>query len=83
MPLSAEQRTQRARMAAHARWAKANRYEGTAPARKAFLNSFLEKVDPDWVLPEAERERRAESALKEHMARLAFASSRKRAAGAR
>ena len=53
------------------------------PARAAFLNKFEDQVDPDRVLPEAERLRRAESARKAHFARLALASARARAKKAR
>jgi hypothetical protein len=46
--------------------------------RLGFKKKFYDAVDPDRVLPEAERERRAEAALRAHMAKLALASSRKR-----
>jgi hypothetical protein len=62
-------------------YAKAARYppsELTAPARTAFLERFLDLVDPDRVLPEAERRRRADAALKAHMARLAYRSAKAR-----
>jgi hypothetical protein len=42
----------------------------TSPARAAFLAGFLAQVDPDGVLPLAERQRRADQALKAYMARL-------------
>jgi hypothetical protein len=41
---------------------------------------FIREVDPDGVLPEAERIRRAESARKAYYARLSLASVRARAA---
>lgn len=50
----------------------------TAKARAAFLARFETEVDPDRVLPEEERQRRAESARKAHMARMALASARAR-----
>jgi len=53
--------------------------ETTRAARAAFANRFEDQVDPDRVLPEAERLRRAESARKAHFARLALASARARA----
>jgi hypothetical protein len=40
---------------------------------------FLDEVDPDRVLPEAERRRRAESARKVYYQRLALASAKARA----
>ncbi|MDQ3662690.1 MAG: hypothetical protein M3454_16870 [Actinomycetota bacterium] len=36
---------------------------------------FENEVDPDRVLPEAERQRRAESARKAHLSRMAYRSS--------
>ncbi len=42
----------------------------SAAGRAKFLRSFQDEVDPDRQLPEAERLRRAEYALKAHMARL-------------
>jgi hypothetical protein len=44
----------------------------TAPARAAFMKRFLDEVDPDRVLPEPERLRRAASARKAYFTRLAF-----------
>jgi hypothetical protein len=42
------------------------------------MKRFERQVDPDGVLSEAERLRRAESAKKAHFARLAFLSSKAR-----
>jgi hypothetical protein len=39
----------------------------TAPARAAFLRRFAREVDPDGVLPAAERERRAAQAHRAYM----------------
>ncbi len=50
----------------------------TAPARAAFLKRFLDEVDPDRVLPEPERLRRAAAARKAYFTRLAFLASRRR-----
>ena len=50
----------------------------TANARAAFLARFVDEVDPNRELPEAERERRATAARKAHFARLAFASAEAR-----
>ena len=51
----------------------------TAKARETFLARFEREVDPDGVLPPAERQRRAEFARRAHMARLAFRSAQSRA----
>jgi len=52
--------------------------ETSARGRQAFMNSFYDKVDPDRLLPEAERERRAEQARKAYFAGLAFKSAKAR-----
>lgn len=62
----------RAQKAAHARWSKHDRREGTAPARAAFYRKFEKQVDPDGTLPPDERARRAESARKAYMAGIAL-----------
>lgn len=80
MALTPEQRTQRARIAALARWSKENPVEAAAKGQTGLLAKFLREVDPDEKLPETERYRRAEAARQAHMARLAFASSKARAA---
>ena len=53
--------------------------ETTRAARASFLARFEREVDPDSVLPEAERQRRAEMARRAHFARLALKSARTRA----
>lgn len=50
-------------------------FESTAAAREAFNSKFLRDVDPDLLLPEQERLRRAECARKAHFARLALKSA--------
>jgi hypothetical protein len=77
--LSPEQRRLRAQTAAYERWSKEDPREGTKPARAAYMRRFVDQVDPDRILAEPERERRAQAALKAHMARMALASSRARA----
>ncbi len=52
--------------------------EITAPARQAFLAKFEAQVDPERLLPEAERKRRAEAARKAYFARLALKSAQAR-----
>ena len=80
--LSQSQRSMRARIGAHALHATHDSRELTAPARAAFLARFEAEVDPDGVLPEAERRRRAEHARKAYFAKLALASARARRKGA-
>jgi hypothetical protein len=68
-------------------WARAAAYrlhslydsrELTANARAAFRDRFATQVDPDGVLPEAERQRRAECARKAYYTALAAKSARVR-----
>jgi len=66
----------RASLAAHALHAQGG--TNTGPARAAFRSRFLKEVDPDGVLPEDERLRRAEHARKVHYTRLALASAKVR-----
>src|SRR4051794_39206663 len=74
--LSPSQRSLRARIAAYSLHASRDPRETTAKARAAFLATFEAQVDPDGVLPKAERLRRAESARKAYFARLALKRSR-------
>jgi hypothetical protein len=79
LPLTPKQRTMRARMAAHVRWAKSkNPHEDTRPGRDAFMERFRREADPESLLPEAERERRAKHLMKAHFTRMAFDSSKAR-----
>jgi hypothetical protein len=81
VPLTAEQRVLRAKLAQHTRWAAvADPAAETAKARAAFLARFEREVDPDGRLDPADRARRASSARKAYFARLALASSKARAA---
>ena|SRR5580658_6942482 len=53
---------------AHVSWARtADRTARTEPGRKGFLARFEREADPDGVLPEDERARRAEHARKAYM----------------
>lgn len=76
--LNPEQRTLRARIAAHAMHARHDSRATSAPGRRAFLERFEREVDPEGVLPIAERQRRAEHARKAYFTRLALKSSRAR-----
>lgn len=76
--MSAEERELRARLAAHAMHARNDNRAVTTNARRAFLDRFEREVDPDGILPVAERLRRAEHAKQAHMLRLALRSARVR-----
>jgi hypothetical protein len=71
----------RGRIGAHVLHSRYDSRELTRPAREAFLAQFERQVDPDGVLPAAERERRAQHARQAYMARLARASARARSRG--
>lgn len=77
-PLTPEQRRQRARIAANTRWKNTDPVEASAAARAGFLAKFENEVDPNRVLTPEERSRRANVALRLHMQRLAFKSSKAR-----
>jgi hypothetical protein len=80
VPLTSEQRSIRAKIAAHARWSRedpaANATRGQAGLRARFDREVRE-AEPE--LSEAEYTRRAEHAYQSHMASLALASSKARA----
>jgi hypothetical protein len=78
-PLTPAERVLRARIAVHMSWANTkDRSARTAPGRRAFLARFEDQVDPDGTLNPAERVRRAEQAMRAHMARLALKSAQVR-----
>ena len=72
--------TLRGRIGAHTLHATHDSRAITAAARDAFLARFERQVDPEGVLSEAERLRRARHARKAHMARLALRSAEVRRA---
>jgi hypothetical protein len=75
-----EQRTLRARIAAHVQWSKeSDPTARTSKARKAFLDRFEREVDPDETMDPGERARRADHLRRAYFARLALASARSRA----
>lgn len=79
MELTPEQRSLRARLAAHVSWANTtDRAARTAAARRASMDRFDRLVDPDGVLPPAERAIRAAHARKAYFARLALRSAQAR-----
>jgi hypothetical protein len=81
--LSPEERSARARLGAYALHAKVDGTAITAAARRALLAKFEHAVDPEGVLPLAERLRRAEFARKAYYAGLSFKSMRVRSARAK
>lgn len=82
-PLDARARILRARQAAYTLHAQRDARETTAAARATFLRRFELEVDPDGVLPEAERLRRATCARKAYFTRLALQrlNAKRKAAG--
>jgi hypothetical protein len=76
--LSPAERSLRAKAAAYRLHSLYDSRELTAKARAAFQDRFAKQVDPDGILPEAERQRRAEYARKAHFAALAAKSVRAR-----
>lgn len=81
--LTASQRRQRARRAAYARWARSSDRSSTAEAgQRGLRERFAKLVDPDGELPEHERERRIDAAVRSHMTGLAYRRSRNASPGA-
>lgn len=72
------ERSLQARLAAHSLHASVDSREHTEPARRAFMARFDDQVDPDRVLPETERRRRADQARKAYFIRLALKSAQAR-----
>jgi hypothetical protein len=66
------------RIGAHILHATHDSRELTVAARAKFFEKFLNQVDPDRILPEGERLRRAEHALRAHMLKLAYRSAKAR-----
>jgi hypothetical protein len=78
-PLTPAERSLRARLAVHTSWAQTtDRAARTAPARRAALQRFERQVDLHGTLNPAERRRRAEQAMRAHMAGLALQSAQAR-----
>jgi hypothetical protein len=74
------ERSQQARMAAHVLHSKHDSEKLTRSARAKFAERFVNEVDPDRLLPERERNRRAEQARKAYFTGLALKSARARRA---
>jgi len=68
-----------ARIGAYSRWStEPDPVAALAPARDAFRARFDNEVDPDRVLSDAERARRAQHAISAYYSRLALRSAQKR-----
>lgn len=80
--LTPEQLSQRARAAAYARHARHGVDAAVAPMHRGRMAKYENEVDPKRELPEDERARRAQFALRRDMAKLALKSSRARSARA-
>jgi hypothetical protein len=70
----------RGRVGAYVTHSRHDPRETTANARAAFMARFEDEVDPERLLSELERRRRAEMARKAHFSRLALASAKARRA---
>jgi len=79
--VSPDERALISRMGAHALHSRHDSKAISQPARDAFMARFKRQVDPDGVLPPAERERRAAHAKKLYFTQLAFKSAKARAKG--
>lgn len=71
--LTPSQRSQRARLAALARWSQQDGSAGTQAARSTFMARFEREVDPNGELDPQERSKRAERAKRAHFQRMAYA----------
>lgn len=80
--LTPEQRSLRARIAAHAMHAQNDSRATSQPGRQAFLDRFEREVDPEGVLSDEERARRAAHARKAYFTKLAYLSAQARRKGA-
>jgi Uma2 family endonuclease len=78
MTSTPSERSQRARMAAHILHSEYDSRELTRAGRVKFMARFADEVDPDRVLSEAERLRRAEHAREAYFTGLALKSARAR-----
>lgn len=76
--LTPEQRSMRARIAAHALHAQGK--TNVKAAHAALWERFEKEADPEGVLPPAERAKRAEHLRKLYYTKLAYKASRARAA---
>ena len=82
--LTPAERKLRAKAAAYARWAGTpdpdDRRKATEPGRRAAIEQWERKADPDGLLTPAVRRTRAEAMRRQHMALIALKSSTSRRA---
>lgn len=79
--LTPEERSLRARIAAHESWARTSDPAArTAPARAALLDRFDSEADPDGTLDPVERARRAAHLRSAYFSRMALRSVQARRA---
>ena len=78
--MTAAERRLRGRAGAYALWSQRDPHELSKAGRDAAWERFVDLVDPDRVLPEHERQRRAEAARRSHMSLIALKSVQARAA---
>jgi hypothetical protein len=77
--LTPQEHSQRASLAANISWAMTDdRVARTQPARDALFAKFCREVDPDGVLPEDERIKRAGYLHKAHMQKMSLAAAKAR-----
>jgi len=76
--MSPQDRSERARIAAHRLHATHDSRQITSNARSAFLDRFAREVDPDGILAPEERARRAAHAKTAYFRALALKSAQKR-----
>ena len=81
--MTPNERSQHGRVGAYALHSQYDSRQITKPARDKFNERFLDQVDPDRILPEAERQRRALHARKGYFLALAIKSAKARKARAK
>ena len=74
MSLDPQIRHMQAQIAANTRWANEDPKPNMIRARAGIMAKLEREADPEGLLPEAERRRRAESAYKVRMQRMALKS---------
>lgn len=79
--LTPEQRSLRASIAANTRWSREDPKPALAKVRQGYRLKWINEVDPDRVLSEDERNRRATAAMRAHMQALSLKSAKVRAKG--
>lgn len=81
LPLTASERSLRASLAAHTRWAStstADRRRQAERGQAALRAKLAREIDPDGIMPPAELDRRLSNAVAAHFAKLALASAKAR-----